>query len=122
LTTRDIRTSIKSTGEKIAKSAIEYGVYQLVLNIDNQNGNTAYDYTLAKTQISTTTYYQITAQTPAALATKPAFRALSGNSLGFSNLVFNERVIGSDTRYGSQLTVDVGIEYYSPKPTNTTSY
>ncbi len=114
LTTRDIRTSIKSTGEKVAESAVESGIYRLILDANALNGNIS-TYTNASTTGTTT--YSIGDPPAAALATKPTVRIVGASSLesgSYTNNIYNKRISGSDSRYGSQVSVDVGVEYYNP--------
>jgi hypothetical protein len=120
LTTRDIRITVKAQGEKLAKSAAETGIYNLVMQTDVKKGDIA-NYT--GSFMEGTMKYTIEQQPSTASLNKPKIRTVSGSSLdggGYNNIIHNKRVTGSDTRLGTQITVDVGIEYYNPNQGGTT--
>ena len=119
LTGRDVRVSLKSTGEKVCSSAAESGIQNLLLQSDTSSGNIS-SYVIANAPVGATSFYSITNQTAAnAVGTKmPASLPLAGYEIGgtggthdWSNKVINKSVSGSDNRYLSEIDLDIGIGY-----------
>jgi Tfp pilus assembly protein PilX len=123
LTTRDIRVSIKSAGEKMAASAAESCIQELILQADTSLGM------IANYQVSTNTavdagnpnntgYYTISNNAQAWVQNVPVIRPIAGYEMGgtgathdWSDKIYNKSCTGTDTRYGSQFDIDVAIGY-----------
>ncbi|MFZ5998807.1 MAG: hypothetical protein ACOYW7_15160 [Nitrospirota bacterium] len=120
VTTRDIRISARVTGEKKAFSATEAGVHLLIQQTNILQGNIA-GYTVSPAQPvntlnDTDTRYSITNANPPsgvpAAAAYPGYSLSSaGGSQSWGMTIFNKRVTGINTRYNSNVDVDVGIGY-----------
>jgi len=121
LTTRDVRVSIKSAGEKMAASAAESAIQQLILQSDNSNGLISNYVVGTATAVNpsnpnNTGYYTISNNTPP--GNVPASRPISGYAMGgtgatqsWSDKIYNKSVQGTDSRYNSEFDLDIGIAY-----------
>jgi hypothetical protein len=118
LTTRDIRSSIKSAGEKVCNDVAENGVFNLVFQSEQLRGNIA-GFTNT-TVIGNSSF--IIQNPPAGDVNATAFKhrqAFPSQTLAVSgsgnNVVVDrinhKRITGTDSRYGCQSVVDIGVKY-----------
>ena len=122
LTTRDVRVSIKSSGEKMAKSAAESGIQQLILQSDTSLGlitnYVATSVAVDPNNPNNTGFYTISNSTQPWIVNVPASRPIAGYEMGgtgatqnWSDKIYNKSVTGTDTRYSTQFDLDLGIAY-----------
>ena len=122
LTTRDIRVSIKSSGEKMAKSAAESGIQQLILQSDNSLGLIT-NFVAASVPVDpnnpqNTGFYTISNSTQNWVVNVPPSRPIAGYEMGgtgatqnWSDKISNKSVTGTDSRYMTQFDLDIGVAY-----------
>ncbi|MBF0329500.1 MAG: pilus assembly PilX N-terminal domain-containing protein [Nitrospirae bacterium] len=117
ITTRDVRVSTRMVGEYKAFAATEAGIHALI-SATNTNAGSMTNYTLSSTQVDAATdpdtYYSISTST---ISGVPVSMPMAGYEIGGSNSknygysVTNKTVTGTNTRYNSSMSVDVGIAY-----------
>jgi len=126
LTTRDIRVSVKSTGEKMAASAAESCIQQLILKSDTDLGLIdSFEVTtglpINPADSNNTGFYKISVNnvsTSPWVAKVPAYRPIAGYEMGgtgathdWSDRIVNKTCVGTDTRFSTQFDLDVAVGY-----------
>lgn len=117
VTTRDVRISTRVTGEQKAFSAAEAGLHSLI-QTSNLNAGSISSYTATNVQVDAAndpdSRYTIGNST---ITGVPASLPISGFEVGGSTgkawgqSISNKNVTGTNTRYNSSVSVDVGIGY-----------
>jgi hypothetical protein len=118
LTGRDVRVSLKSTGEKVCISAAETGIQNLLLQ-SNISLGVMDSYTATNVSAGATSLYSISSQVATGVGSKmPASRPLAGYQMAgtgaihdWSEKIFNKTVSGTDTRYIGEIDMDIGVGY-----------
>ena len=114
VSTQDIRISSRTVGEKKALAAANTGIHRLTLNFDPAN--------LAASAVSNVQVdsandpsSQFTVTTPAVPASGPLTLPLAGYSIGggqqWGQVRYAARVTGANTRYNSNVPIDVQVGY-----------
>ncbi|HYA14507.1 MAG TPA: hypothetical protein VEF33_09235 [Syntrophales bacterium] len=103
LSTQDIRISVKVVGDKRSLEAVEEGIQMLIQNFVRSNPSA---YTGQVERADNKSFYNISvAQVP---ARNPEYVSLAGFS-DFSLKRYTVVISGTNTEYGTQATVSVGI-------------
>jgi hypothetical protein len=123
LTTRDIRVSVKSAGEKMAASAAESCIQQIILQADNSFGIIESYVVPSSTSIdpsnpNNTGFYTLSNNTQTWVQKVPTSRPIAGYEMGgtgathdWSDKIFNKTCVGTDSRYMSRFDLDVAVGY-----------
>lgn len=120
--TSDIRTSTRITGEKKAFSAAETGIFKMIQNFNPDNlggsatsGSATDPTTWPQVNSATDPDSRYRINTPAAPTSGASYLPLAGYAIGggqtWGQTRYNVGVIGTNTRYGSRVEVDVGVGY-----------
>lgn len=116
VSTKDLRIAGRIAGEKKAFAAVEAGLNQLNL-VSNLSQGDIVLYTVGNTVVDVNgdpdSRYRITAYSGPAMAI-PANRDMpeySINGRDYKQLVSAKTIIGENTRYQTQMTVDVAVGY-----------
>jgi hypothetical protein len=125
VTTQDIRVSTRVVGEKKAFAATEAGIHNLIQVSNTTAGNIA-TYTTSANFDDPTTWPQVDPGADpdsryfvgnSTITGVPMAISMPGYEIGGSagkqwgQTVSNKSVTGTNTRYGSMVTVDIGIGY-----------
>lgn len=114
LTTKDLRTSVRATGEKICRSAAEAGVEKLLLQASNSfaamSGYSVLDaYTTSKTMVDGYSSYTIS---QGANHVGTLFVDIPGSSQGLiQNYISAKTITGSDSRFTGEVDIEVAVTY-----------
>lgn len=114
LSTQDIRISSRLVGEKKAFSATEAGVHRFMQNFDPANLSAS---VVNNVQVDATNDAEsrYSVGTPSRPTTGPATLPLAGYAIGggqqWGQDRYNVRVTGTNTRYSTFVSVDIGAGY-----------
>lgn len=112
ITTQDIRVSTRIVGEKKAFSAAEAGVHYVIQNFnpDNLAANI-----VNNVQVDAATdpdsRYTVNSLSSSSMPPLPLPGYAIGGGQQWGQARYNASVTGTNTRYGSSVTIDVGIGY-----------
>jgi Tfp pilus assembly protein PilX len=116
MTSQDVRISSRMVGEKKAFFATEAGVHELTRGFDPFNLTDASKYdkdVYVNTGLDAYTHYRISP--PVVPTSGPMTLTLIGHSVGgqqqWGSTRFVTTVMGSNTKYGSTVQVDVGVGF-----------
>lgn len=117
MTSKDLLTSVRASGEKICRSASEAGVEKLILTANTQLGNIT-TFTASNVMIDNYSSYSIVNGTGNVATKMPGALPLAGFEMGgtgatqnWSQKVFNKTIAGKDSRFNGEMDVDVAIGY-----------
>jgi hypothetical protein len=121
LTTRDVRVTIKLMGEKKAFSAAENGIHRLMQQFNPLSGVVNPDlacsglggYFQVDSDPDTATCYTYTQPTPATSGSSTVNMAgysITGQQ-NFGRAPYDSAIIGTNTKYMSQVAIGLGIGY-----------
>jgi len=114
VTTQDVRVSSRAVGERKAFSAAESGIHWLTQNFDPANPTYAVVSNVA-VDSNTDAYTQYTITAPTSPTMGPAALQYPGFSMGGGEIWGQTRhlvsVTGTNTKYNSNVRIDVGIGY-----------
>jgi len=114
VTTQDVRASSRTIGEKKAFSAAESGVHWFSQNFDPGNlSASAVSYVQVDANNDPTSLYSIA--TPGRPTSGPSILPLPGYAIGggqqWGQERYNTRVTGVNTRYNSNIQIDIGAGF-----------
>jgi hypothetical protein len=121
ISTKDIRTAVRTTGEQKAMAGVESGIHML-LQQSNLSVGAITSYTATDVPVSgggdSDTKYSIGPPTitvgssiPRSLCFPGYSCGSTGNSRSFRQTNTPKSVTGKNTRYGSEVTVDIGVGF-----------
>lgn len=112
ITTQDIRVSTRVTGEKKALAAAEAGIHR---TIQNFNPDSLASAAVSNIQVDPATdpdsRYTVNSLSSAGLPPLPLAGYAIGGGQQWGQARYKTSVTGENTRYGSSVTIDVGIGY-----------
>lgn len=112
VTTQDIRVSTRVTGEKKAFSAAEAGIHRVIQNFNPDNLAAG---VVANVQVDPATdpdsRYTVNSIASSSMPPLPLPGYAIGGGQQWGQRRYDASVTGTNTRYGSSVTIDVGIGY-----------
>lgn len=114
LSTRDLRISAKTVGEKKAMTAAETGIHQLIINFNPQNLAASAVTNVAADAVNAPGDFY-TVSVPTLPAAGPAFLPLTGFAIGggqsWGQRRYSVDVTGTNTSYNTRVDIGLGVGY-----------